>query len=115
MNASFSNDRKVRGRLGAITVTLHAGEAARRGLLAGDSVRVTSDHGALTVELAIGAGVPEGVALIPKGRWLTHEPGGANVNVLTMSRRTDMGDSTAIHGTLVRVEALADAAAANGQ
>ncbi len=28
------------------------------------------------------------------------------MNVLTMARRTDMGDSTAIHGTLVRVEAV---------
>lgn len=111
MNASFSNDRKVRGRLGAMTVTLHANEAARRGLVAGDAVRVTSADGALTVQLAIGDGVPEGVALIPKGRWLTNEPGGANVNVLTMSRRTDMGDSTAIHGTLVRIEALPEAAA----
>ena len=46
MNASFSNDRKVRGRLGAITVTLHANEAAKRGLVAGDRVRVTSDEGA---------------------------------------------------------------------
>jgi hypothetical protein len=26
------------------------------------------------------------------------------VNVLTAARRTDMGDSTAIHGTLVRIE-----------
>jgi len=111
MNATFSNDRKVRGRLGAMTVTMHANEAAKRGLVAGDHVRVTSDDGALTVEVAIGDGVPEGVALIPKGRWLTNEPGGANVNVLTMARRTDMGDSTAIHGTLVRVEALPEAAA----
>jgi anaerobic selenocysteine-containing dehydrogenase len=113
MNASFSNDRKVRARLGAITVTLHANEARKRGMVAGDPVRVTSDDGALTVELAIGDGVPEGVALIPKGRWPSNEPGGANVNVLTMSRRTDMGDSTAIHGTLVRVEALPEAVTAN--
>ena len=36
---------------------------------------------------------------------------GANVNVLTTARHTDMGESTAIHGTLVRVEALPEAAA----
>ncbi len=65
---------------------------------------MTSDEGSLMVELAIGDGVPEGVALIPKGRWPSHEPGGVNVNVLTTARRTDMGDSTAIHGTLVRIE-----------
>ncbi len=47
MNATFSNDRKVRGRLGAMTVTMHANEAAKRGLVAGDRVRVTSDDGAL--------------------------------------------------------------------
>jgi anaerobic selenocysteine-containing dehydrogenase len=104
MNASFANDRKVRRRLGTATVTLHPVEAGRRGLAAGEQVRVTSDEGSLLVELAIGDEVPEGVALIPKGRWPSQEPGGVNVNVLTIARRTDMGESTAIHGTLVRVE-----------
>jgi hypothetical protein len=33
------------------------------------------------------------------------------VNVLTMARHTDMGGSTAIHGTLVRIEALSEAGA----
>jgi anaerobic selenocysteine-containing dehydrogenase len=104
MNASFANERKVRRRLGTATVTLHPVEAGRRGLAAGEQVRVTSDEGSLLVELAIGDEVPEGVALIPKGRWPSQEPGGVNVNVLTIARRTDMGESTAIHGTLVRVE-----------
>jgi anaerobic selenocysteine-containing dehydrogenase len=104
MNASFANDRKVRRRLGPATVTLHPAEAGRLGLTAGEQVRVTSDEGSLLVELAIGDEVPEGVALIPKGRWPSQEPGGVNVNVLTIARRTDMGESTAIHGTLVRIE-----------
>ena len=47
MNASFANDRKVRGRLGTATVTLHPVEAGRRGLAAGEQVRVTSDEGSL--------------------------------------------------------------------
>jgi len=104
MNGSFANDPKVRRRLGTATVTLHPAEAGRLGLAAGEQVRVTSDEGSLLVELAIGDEVPEGVALIPKGRWPSQEPGGVNVNVLTIARRTDMGESTAIHGTLVRVE-----------
>jgi anaerobic selenocysteine-containing dehydrogenase len=104
MNASFSNDRKVRGRLGAITVTVHPAEAGRLGVRAGEDVRVTSDEGSLVAALQVGDEVPEGVALIPKGRWPSHEPAGVNVNVLTTARRTDMGESTAIHGTLVRIE-----------
>jgi predicted molibdopterin-dependent oxidoreductase YjgC len=63
-------------------------------------VRVASEAGAIEVVVAIGDEVPEGVALMPKGRW------GGNVNVLTTARRSDMGDSTAIHGTLVRVDPL---------
>ncbi len=100
MNATFGNDRKVQGRLGEATVTLHPTEAGRRGLAAGARVRVASEAGAIDVVVAIGDEVPEGVALMPKGRW------GGNVNVLTTARRSDMGDSTAIHGTLVRVDAL---------
>jgi anaerobic selenocysteine-containing dehydrogenase len=111
MNASFANDRKVRGRLGAATITVHPADAGRLGLEPGEQVRVTSDEGSLVVALAIGDEVPEGVALIPKGRWPSQEPGGANVNVLTIARRTDMGESTAIHGTLVRVEREGAAAA----
>jgi anaerobic selenocysteine-containing dehydrogenase len=104
MNASFANDRKVRRRLGAATITVHPVDADRLGLAHGEQVRVTSDEGSLVVALAIGDEVPEGVALIPKGRWPSQEPGGANVNVLTIAQRTDMGESTAIHGTLVRIE-----------
>jgi anaerobic selenocysteine-containing dehydrogenase len=102
--ACFAPARKVRGRLGAATVTVHPADAGRLGLEPGEQVRVTSDEGSLVVALAIGDEVPEGVALIPKGRWPSQEPGGANVNVLTIARRTDMGASTAIHGTLVRIE-----------
>ncbi len=44
-----------------------------------------------------------GVALAHKGRWPKRERGRANVNVLNPGNKTDMGESTAVHGVEVVV------------
>jgi hypothetical protein len=43
------------------------------------------------------------VALAYKGKWPKQQQDGANVNVLNPGQRTDMGDSTAVHGVEVTV------------
>ena len=43
------------------------------------------------------------VALLPKGRWPKMEAGGGNVNTLNPGLRSDLGDSSAVHGTEVTV------------
>jgi hypothetical protein len=44
-----------------------------------------------------------GVALSYKGRWPKHERTYANVNVLNPGTKTDMGESTSVHGVEVTV------------
>ena len=70
-----------------------------------DRVLVTSETGELDALLAVTDDVPLGVAYLPKGRWPKREPGGANVNVLTPSRASDMGRSATFHGTEVTLRA----------
>jgi anaerobic selenocysteine-containing dehydrogenase len=103
LNDSFANDAKVTRRMGAAVVALHPLDAADRGLVAGDTVVLSNVTGELSLELALDATLPRGVALSPKGRWPKREATHANVNVLNPGTKSDMGDSTAVHGIEVRV------------
>jgi anaerobic selenocysteine-containing dehydrogenase len=105
MNASFANEPKIERRAGALTVFVHPDEALSRGLVDRAQVLVKSETGELGAVLAVTDDVPLGVAYLPKGRWPKREPGGANVNVLTASRASDMGRSATFHGTEVTLRA----------
>ncbi len=107
MNDSYANDPKVEKQLGPATVTINPLDAEIRGLLAGSRVRLSNETGALELVLEISDMVPEGVALSPKGRWPRREgPARANVNALNAGVKTDMGDSTAVHGVEVAISAV---------
>jgi anaerobic selenocysteine-containing dehydrogenase len=103
LNDSYANDPKIARQMGPATIALHPAEVAARGLTAGAAVTVTGPAGALELTLTSDDGVPRGVAYAPKGRWPRHEPSGANVNVLNAGEKADMGESTAVHGTLVTI------------
>ena len=57
----------------------------------------------LTPEQLQLAKMAAGVALAHKGRWPKLDSTGTNVNVLNSGQRTDMGESSSVHGTLVRI------------
>lgn len=98
MNASYANEPRIAEKLGAPAIVLHPDDAARLGLQAGQQVAVASEVGRLEMRLDLdGALVTPGTAYCPKGRW------GENVNALFDGRKTDMGESTAIHGLEVTV------------
>lgn len=109
MNGSYGNDGKVRRRLGPATVTLHPADAARRGFAEGTPVELFNETGTLALTVALSDTVPPGVALVPKGRWPKQDPSGANVNVLNPGDKTDMGESSAVHGVEAHIRAAAPA------
>ncbi len=109
LNASFANDAKIRRRAGGAVLALNPADAAARGLRAGDQALVVSDVGRLQLPVALSDDVPRGVALSPKGRWPKLEEQRANINVLVPARKSDMGESTTVHGTEVTVTAAARA------
>jgi hypothetical protein len=45
------------------------------------------------------------VALAHKGRWPKLDATATNVNVLTSGEHADMGESSSVHGTLIRIAA----------
>jgi len=82
---------------------MHPEDASHRSLAHGSKVKVSNDTGQLILQLAVSEELPKGVALIPKGRWPRNEFEGVNVNVLNQGQKTDMGESTAVHGIEVLV------------
>lgn len=103
MNFSYDNEPRILERTHPATITLNPVDAASRGLAAGDMARVWNDCGALTLRLAVDDKTPPGVAWAPKGRWPANAADGLNVNALNPGLRSDMGNSTALHGVDVSV------------
>ncbi len=106
MNDSYANDGRIAERLGTATVTLHPADAASRGLRAGQRVRLSNETGSLVLALETAEVIPRGVALSPKGRWPRQEgEARANVNVLNPGLKSDMGESTCVHGVEIAIAA----------
>ncbi len=106
MNDSYANDPRVAEQLGPPGITLHPDDAAQRGLKAGGRAVVSSGEGSMEMVVSVAALTPPGSALTHKGHWPRQEAGRANVNVLNPGHKTDMGESSAVHGLEATVEAL---------
>ncbi len=103
INDTFSNDEKIEKQAGPSCVYLHPDDAAERGLVDAQQVRLVNDTGELGLMLKLSLDVPRGVALSHKGRWPKRQPGKANVNVLNPGDRSDLGGATCVHAVEVEV------------
>lgn len=103
LNDTFSNDPKVEAQAGPGVVYLHPQDARERGLVDGAPALLSNEMGELRLCVALSEIVPRGVALSYKGRWPKRQPSDANVNVLNPGLKSDMGESTSVHGVEVSV------------
>jgi anaerobic selenocysteine-containing dehydrogenase len=99
MNSSYGNDKVIRRRLGPATITLHPDDAAQAGFAEGDPVLVANETGRLSLAVTLSETTQRGVGIVHKGRWPGASPGDANINALVSGRKTDMAESTTVHGT----------------
>lgn len=104
MNASFGNVDKLIRRAGPATIVMHPVDAAARGLTDGAIATVSNETGSIPLRVMTSAEMLPGVALSPKGRWPRLEASNANINVLYDGRKSDMGESTSVHGVEITVE-----------
>jgi anaerobic selenocysteine-containing dehydrogenase len=81
---------------------IHPLDAEARGVSEGDMVRVFNDRGAIELTAMLNAHLPAGV-VAARLDWAKLHPGGANVNVLTSERLTDIGGGATFYSTLVEV------------
>jgi anaerobic selenocysteine-containing dehydrogenase len=110
MNSSYANDAKIALRLNAAAVLIHPDEAAARSIKEGDKVELSNEHGRLELVAEMTSHVPPGIALVHKGRWPKLDPNGANVNILNPGTKSDMGESSTVHGVEADLRLLHPAA-----
>jgi anaerobic selenocysteine-containing dehydrogenase len=103
MNDSYGNDENVRRKLGEPCVHINSEDAKSLGLAEGCAAALSNDTGRIELRVVVSDVVAPGVALAHKGRWPKLDSVGTNVNVLNSGQPTDMGESTSVHGTLVRI------------
>lgn len=110
-----SRESKHRGRE---PLRMHPSEAERRGLVAGDIVRVYNTRGACLAAVFLDDAVMPGVAQLATGAWYDPlEPGNpgsldihGNPNVLTSNRATSaLSQAPTHHSTLVKIERFEEA------
>ena len=103
MNSSYGNDTHIRESMGPARVTIHPEDAAVRGIADEDTVVLSNDAGEVTFSARVEAAIPPGTLLVHKSRWPRFEASRANVNLLHEPRKSDMGESTSVHGTEVSI------------
>jgi anaerobic selenocysteine-containing dehydrogenase len=103
MNDSYANDANVLRKLGAPEIYLNERDVKSLGLEDGELAAVFNDTGRIQLRVRVSDRVRPGVALAHKGRWAKLSDG-ASVNALNPGETSDMGNSSSVHGTLVRLE-----------
>lgn len=108
MNDSYANDQRIDKEMGTASVVLHPTDAEAIGLREGDDAELSNETGKILLKVRLSEEVLPGVALSLKGRWPKREQTQANVNVLNPGLKTDMGESSAVHGIEVTVTPARD-------
>jgi anaerobic selenocysteine-containing dehydrogenase len=106
MNSTFGNRPAVDRQTAILHIT--AADAARRGIVDTDQVRVWNDRGSLLLVARVDDSVRSGVVCAPAVRWGKTAPDGRNANALTSERLTDAGGGATFYSCLVEVERIGD-------
>jgi anaerobic selenocysteine-containing dehydrogenase len=106
MNSTFGN----RADCDADTarVVLHPEDAAPRGIVTGELVRVFNERGSVRLRAEVEGNVRQGVVCVPSSRWPKRALDRRNVNSLVSDRLTDLGGGPTFYSCLVQVERCGD-------
>jgi anaerobic selenocysteine-containing dehydrogenase len=105
LNSSFVNVRSLRDIEGEPLLEMHAGDAAARGIVSGDVVRVFNDRGEYLCKAQVSPRARPGVVNGLGVWWRKLGLAGTNVNELTSQNLTDMGRGPVFYDCLVEVRA----------
>lgn len=104
LNSVFTNEPRIRSKLGDPKIHLNPRDAAERQIADGDPVAVSSSVGRLEFIATLDSSLRRGVVLVYKSASSKAAPHRANVNVLNPGWKADMGEGTAVHSLAVDVE-----------
>ena len=99
-HSQFNNLKLIRQFSPKPFLDMSPEDALKRGLQAGDPVKIFNDRGSLEVEARIDFSMKSGTVCMTNGWWITD---GGTVNFLSLGRETDMGHGAAFHDNLVEV------------
>ena len=105
LNSTFVNVQSLRSIEGEPLLEIHARDAAPRGLVSGQLVRVFNDRGDYHCRCEVSTRARPGVVNGLGIWWRKLGPRGTNVNQLTHQRLTDIGRAPSFYDCLVQVEA----------
>ncbi|MFZ5781081.1 MAG: molybdopterin-containing oxidoreductase family protein [Pseudomonadota bacterium] len=103
-HTAFSGVDFLRRREGKPFCVLHPQDAAARGLVQGDAVRLFNDRGEVGLVLQVSDEIQPGVVLVP-GQRPTGEAVSGTINMLCSDRYTDMGEGATYQSTWLEVAA----------
>ncbi|SDT56169.1 molybdopterin-containing oxidoreductase family protein [Bradyrhizobium canariense] len=111
MNSSYGSEQRIRRQIGPQTGFVNPDAAKAAGLTEGETVVLFNVTGELPMRVGFDPGVPPATILLHKGRWPKYEMARANVNVLNPGQKTDLAESSSVHGIEVRIRrAMSEAA-----
>lgn len=106
LNTSFSHLPRFVGQEGEPKLEIHPQDAATRGIVDGDRVRIHNDRGAFHGRAVVTEGIRCGVVVSPSVWWQKLSGDGENANAVTSSALTDMGGGPIFYDCLVEVSPL---------
>ncbi len=112
VSTSFANWPRHERKEGAPFVEIHPEDAAARGIVDGDEVRVENARGWCRLRAVVTEDVRPGVLVSPKGRWASHSPDGRTVNWTIPDAVADLAGQSTFHSNRVWIAKVPPGAAA---
>lgn len=106
LNTTFVNVQSLRDTEGEPHLDIHPDDAAERGILDGDWVRVFNSRGELKLRARVTDAARSGLVVALSIWWKKLAADGRNANELTSQRLTDMGRAPTFYDVLVQVEKI---------
>lgn len=103
LNSTFGVVDEQRRRVGQPAVKIHPADAARRGIVSRDPIRMWNDRGACEYYAEVTADTREGVVVAEGLWWAKHTPRGRSANTLVSTRLTDLGEGSTFQCNLVEI------------
>lgn len=104
LNTSFANLPRFVDQEGGPRVEIHPDDAAARGIVGGERLRIFNDRGAFHATAVLTERVRRGLVVSPSIWWPKLSGDGENANAVTSSELTDMGGGPVFYDCLVEVE-----------
>ena len=101
IHSQFGNLKVIKALDPLPVMIMSPTDALKRGISDGEKVRVFNERGELFIEVKFDFSLRPGNVVITNGYWNTE---GANPNILSKGRETDMGYGSAFHDNMVELE-----------